>query len=79
MEELASKCSSFTNQILRIPPCHNYLKIKVDKFRLRVEGWMTKLLPFVSRIELVESVFLNFLSYWFHSFKLPSLALLLER
>ena len=41
----------------------------IDIFRMKVEGWMAKLLSFAGRVELVKTVLLSYLSYWVQSYK----------
>jgi len=62
---------------LGLPLSHNYFKATdfnplVDKYRLKIEGWMAKLLSFTGRVECVKSVLTKFLSYWVQSFRIPN-------
>jgi len=61
---------------LGLPLSQNYLKAKdftplLDKFKMKVEGWMSKLLSFAGRVELVKTVLINFLAIGFNHLKFP--------
>ena len=43
----------------------------IDATRKRVDGWMLNVLSFPGRIELINSMLQNLLSYWVSSYKLP--------
>jgi len=66
---------------LGLPLSHNYLKVKdfiplVDKIKMKVDGWMAKLVSFAGRVELIKSVLNNYLSLWVQSFRIPIQSLL---
>ena len=80
-EELAAIINipdgSLPIKYLGLPLSQNYLKSRdflplIDKFKLRIEVWMSKLLSFAGRVGLVKLVLHNFLSYLVQSFTIPN-------
>lgn len=55
---------------IQYPKARHFLPL-LDKLRSKVDGWMVHSLSFAGRMELLKSVLLNILSYWYLSYDFP--------